>query len=58
MKLHDVVTSIVMKNKVSAKDIENTIMFLVDESVLEDVATLRRIAKKINSIMEYEDESN
>ena len=55
MKLCDVVKAIVIKEDVSARDIEDTILFLVGDTVLTDVRALRRIVKKLNADMEYED---
>ena len=55
MKLYDVVQAIVLKQDVSAKDIENTILFLVQDNILDDVRVLRRIVKQLNADMEYED---
>ena len=55
MKLCDVVQAIVIKENVSAKDIEATILFLVHDDILTDVRVLRRIVKKLNADMEYED---
>ena len=55
MKLCDVVQAIVLQEDVSAKDIEATVLFLVQETVLTDVRVLRRIVKELNADMEYED---
>jgi len=55
VKLYDVVQAIVLKQDVSAKDIENTILFLVQDNILDDVRVLRRIVKQLNADMEYED---
>ena len=55
MKLKDIVESIVLTNDISGKDIETTILYLVSDSVLQDIRVLRRIVKKISNIMEFED---
>ena len=55
VKLCDVVQAIVLQEDVSAKDIEATVLFLVQETVLTDVRVLRRIVKQLNADMEYED---
>jgi hypothetical protein len=55
MKLCDVVQAIVLKEEVSEKDIEATILFLAQDNILTDVRVLRRIVKKLNADMEYED---
>lgn len=55
MKLCDVVQAIVRKEDISGKDIENTVLYLVQANVLHDVRVLRHIVKKLNSEMEYED---
>jgi len=55
VKLCDVVQAIVIKEEVSPKDIEATVLFLVQDSILTDVRVLRRIVKKLNAVMEYED---
>jgi hypothetical protein len=55
MKLKDVVQAIVKHEKVSAKDIEETVLLLTDESVLDDVRVLRRITKKLVADMKYEE---
>ena len=55
MKLCDLVQAIVLKEEVSAKDIEATVLFLVQDNILADVRVLRRIVKTLNAKMEYED---
>jgi len=55
MKLKDIVESIALTNDISGKDIETTILYLVSDSVLQDIRVLRRIVKKISNIMEFED---
>jgi hypothetical protein len=55
MKLCDIVRAIVVKEDITGKDIENTILFLVQDSVLRDVRVLRRIVKKLNDEKKYED---
>ena len=55
MRLCDVVQAIVLKENVSAKDIEATILFLVQDNILTDVRVLRRIVKQLNADLEYED---
>jgi hypothetical protein len=55
MKLVDVVASLICGNeRIMPKDIENTVLYLVSDSVLDDVRVLRRIAKKINETVELE----
>jgi len=57
MNLCDVVQAIVSTPKIGLTDadIEATIYFLTEDHVLEDVKTLRRIVKKLNKILEYEE---
>jgi len=55
MKLCDVVQAIVLGEKVSAYDIEHTIQFLTRDDILTDMRVLRRIVKRLNADMEYED---
>ena len=55
MKLVDGVASLICGNeRIMPKDIENTVLYLVSDSVLDDVRVLRRIAKKINETVELE----
>jgi hypothetical protein len=55
MKLVDVVASLICGNeRIMPKDIENTVLYLVSDSVLDDVRVLRRIAKKINETVVLE----
>jgi hypothetical protein len=55
MKLCDVVQAIVVRENISAKDIEDTIYFLAQSRILEDVRAFRRIVKQMNKKLEYED---
>jgi hypothetical protein len=55
MTLLDIVTAIVAKNKISPKEIENVVMFLTSDGILDDLKTLRRLTKKLNELMEYEE---
>jgi len=54
MKLCDVVQAIVLIKGVSQKDIEATVLFLVQDSILTDVRVLRRIAKTLKAELEYD----
>jgi hypothetical protein len=55
MKLCDVVRAIVMEENISDKDIENTVLYLTQDNVLDDLRVFRRIVKKLNADMEYEE---
>lgn len=56
MKLYDVVRSLIETNGIyiSNKDIEETIMFLLQDDVLDDSRVIVRIAKHVNEQVEYD----
>lgn len=53
--LCDVVKAIERDINLTDADIEATIYYLIDEDVIQDVKTFRRIVKKLNKILEYEE---
>ena len=55
MKLCDVVQAIVVRENISAKDIEDTIYFLAQSRNLDDVRAFRRIIKQLIKKVKYED---
>ena len=53
MKLKDVVEAIVEQNDISDAELENAALYLV--FAVQKPCVLRRITKKLNEIIEYED---
>lgn len=53
MKLCDVVAAMVEKGRPTAKDVEDTVLFLMRGAVT-DVRVLRRVMKKLNNDLAYE----
>ena len=56
MKLYDVVRAITVSQDVPQKDIERTILLLVGEDILQDPRAFRRIMKRLNNILKYDEE--
>lgn len=53
MKLVDIIAAIVGNDLVSDKDIEETVLYLTEAT--QDAGTLKRIVKKLNKALEYEE---
>jgi hypothetical protein len=56
INLIDVIESVIVHKGIKDNDIEEIVLYLTQDGILKDINVLRRIVKKLNEIIKYEDD--